>query len=63
MRKMSSTYSESGSAKVASCNFCRRILGKEYYYRCHFCGATYCYIHMAKHSRAHKATMQVVVGS
>ena len=51
---MSSTYPETGAARLLSCNFCSKLLGKEYYFRCHICGATYCYIHMTKHSRAHK---------
>jgi hypothetical protein len=28
-------------------------LGSEYYYTCHLCKATYCYIHAPKHARAH----------
>jgi hypothetical protein len=38
-----------------------KVLGKQYHYTCHICGATYCYIHITKHARAHKATMQVAL--
>ncbi|MDA4136780.1 MAG: hypothetical protein OK449_07280 [Thaumarchaeota archaeon] len=51
---MSRTYPETTSAKVATCNYCSKALGKEYYFTCHVCDATYCYIHMTKHSRSHK---------
>jgi tRNA(Ile2) C34 agmatinyltransferase TiaS len=54
---MSANHSEPETTKVVSCNFCSKLLGKEYYFRCHICGATYCYIHMTKHSRAHKPPM------
>jgi len=47
-------YSETKARSVATCSFCGRTLGKENYFTCHVCGATYCYIHMVKHSRAHK---------
>jgi len=50
---------ETGTSKVEKCNFCMKVLGKQYHYICHICGATYCYIHITKHARAHKATMQV----
>ncbi|MGA2666085.1 MAG: hypothetical protein ABSF83_14185 [Nitrososphaerales archaeon] len=60
---MSSAYRETGAKEVAACNFCSKQLGKEYYFRCHVCGATYCYIHMTKHSRAHKPAMPVPVSS
>ncbi len=37
-----------------TCNFCGRKFDLGYNYTCHVCGATYCYIHMSKHSRAHR---------
>ena len=52
--KMSKMYSETGVSQVVSCNFCGKLLGREYYFKCHVCGATYCYIHIPKHSRAHR---------
>ena len=58
---MNSLHPETGTSKVAKCNFCMKVLGKQYHYTCHICGATYCYIHMTKHARAHKATMQVAL--
>ncbi len=60
---MSGTYPETGAGKVASCNFCNKLLGKEYYFECHICGATYCYLHMTKHSRAHKPKLPVPVSN
>jgi predicted transcriptional regulator len=41
-----------------ACNFCGRSLGREYFFTCHICGAKYCYIHMAAHSRAHRPPTQ-----
>jgi len=41
-------------AKADGCNYCGKVLGQEYYFTCHVCGATYCYIHMYRHGRAHK---------
>ena len=58
---MSSIRPETGNPDMQKCNFCMRVLGKQYHYICHICGATYCYIHMTKHARAHKATMKVSV--
>jgi hypothetical protein len=46
--------------KVATCNFCSKVLGKQYYFTCHICGATYCYIHMSKHARSHRPPMPLV---
>lgn len=59
---MDRTYPETGTARANKCNYCMKVLGREYFYTCHICGATYCYIHMTKHARAHKATMQVAMG-
>ena len=56
---MDRAYTEAGTRGITKCNFCMKTLRKEYYYTCHICGATYCYIHTTKHARAHKATMQV----
>jgi len=60
---MSKPYPETGASGVVSCNFCSKLLGREYYFKCHICGATYCYIHMTKHSRAHKPTVPVTYSS
>jgi hypothetical protein len=58
---MSSTYPATGSSKAAMCNYCSKVLGKQYYFTCHICGATYCYIHITKHSRFHKPAASIVV--
>ncbi len=47
-------YPESKQSKTASCVFCGKALGKEYFFTCHVCGAKYCYIHMYRHGRAHR---------
>lgn len=44
---------ETKMKKVSTCSFCGRTLGSEYHFTCHICDATYCYIHMWKHSKAH----------
>ena len=49
----SSTKETSLDNRGTSCDFCGRLLGNDYYYSCLECGATYCYVHMTKHSRAH----------
>lgn len=49
-------YPESRAAKTASCSFCGKTLGKEYFFTCHVCGAKYCYIHLYRHGRAHRLT-------
>lgn len=51
----SDLYPESKTSKTASCSFCGKTLGKEYFFSCHVCGATYCYIHMYRHGKAHRA--------
>jgi hypothetical protein len=35
------------------CRYCGGRLRLGYHFTCHICGETYCYIHMARHSRAH----------
>ena len=47
------------SAVASHCRFCGLALGREYYFTCHICGATYCYIHMWRHSRAHPTMASV----
>ncbi len=37
-----------------TCHFCGRKFDLGYHYTCHICGATYCYIHMSRHVRAHR---------
>jgi hypothetical protein len=59
--ELTSTYSETRASRVVACNFCSKLLGREYFFQCHICGATYCYIHMTKHSRAHKPAVPVVL--
>jgi hypothetical protein len=38
---------------VPICLFCGGELDLGYHYTCQICGATYCYIHMDRHRRAH----------
>ena len=57
---MSGTYPET-KTKAVACNFCGRVLGKEYYFTCHVCGATYCYTHMYRHAKAHRYTTAPVI--
>lgn len=38
---------------VSFCQYCGARLHLGYHFRCHVCGDSYCYIHMARHSRAH----------
>lgn len=57
---MSSTLPDQGAARVATCNYCSKVLGKQYYFTCHICGATYCYIHLAKHGKFHKAPLPLL---
>jgi len=45
---------ETGTQRSASCSFCGKALGKEYFFTCHVCGAKYCYIHMYRHGKAHR---------
>ncbi len=35
------------------CQYCGGRLHLGYHFECHICGDAYCYIHMARHSRAH----------
>ncbi len=58
-RMSNDMYPESKTAKTASCSFCGKALGKEYFFVCHICGAKYCYTHMYRHGRAHKAQPKV----
>ncbi|MDA4117594.1 MAG: hypothetical protein OK455_04540 [Thaumarchaeota archaeon] len=38
-----------------SCQYCRMTLTAQgYHFTCHLCGATFCYIHMSRHSGAHR---------
>lgn len=50
---MSQTEPKLNKKQGSSCSFCGKALGKEYFFTCHVCGATYCYIHKSHHSRAH----------
>ena len=36
-----------------TCRFCGGKFDLGYHFLCHTCGATYCYIHMGRHARAH----------
>ena len=39
------------------CQYCGRRLHLGYHFECHICGEAYCYIHMARHSRAHASVL------
>ncbi len=39
--------------REAFCQYCGGKLSFGFHFTCHVCGGAYCYIHMAKHSRAH----------
>jgi hypothetical protein len=41
-----------------TCRFCGGKFDLGYHYMCHACGATYCYIHMGRHMRAHSPSGQ-----
>ncbi len=44
------------SDKRPTCLYCGKTLRNlGYYFTCHVCGATYCYIHMRHHANAHAA--------
>lgn len=48
--------SEAAHAQFNCETFCRYCGGKlrlGYHFTCHVCGDAYCYIHMARHTRAH----------
>ena len=57
---MEGIYPETKS-KSDGCSYCGKVLGKEYYFTCHVCGATYCYTHMYRHSRAHNVRTTPVI--
>ena len=39
--------------KRTYCEYCGGRLDLGYYFTCHICEKTYCYVHMTRHSRAH----------
>ncbi|MDA4115180.1 MAG: hypothetical protein OK442_01330 [Thaumarchaeota archaeon] len=41
------------SKRETFCQYCGGKLHLGYNFTCHVCGDAYCYIHMAKHARAH----------
>ena len=48
------TWKGSETRERHRCCFCGETSDLGYHYACHICGATYCYIHMNKHARAHR---------
>ncbi len=38
-------YADTKAKVEVTCGFCGRALGKEFYFTCHVCTATYCYAH------------------
>ena len=50
---MSETTHAQTKRSTAFCQYCGGKLNLGYFYKCHVCGETYCYIHMTRHSRAH----------
>jgi hypothetical protein len=44
------------------CHYCGGKLDDYgYHWKCHVCGAAYCYVHMARHDRAHPRPHSEVV--
>jgi hypothetical protein len=41
------------SKRETFCQYCGGKLHLGYHFTCHICGDAYCYIHMARHARAH----------
>jgi hypothetical protein len=41
---------EAVAKQVVACYFCRKRLADEYFFTCIKCDASYCYIHMSRHS-------------
>ena len=39
--------------RETSCQYCGGKLNLGYHFTCHICGDAYCYVHMARHARAH----------
>jgi hypothetical protein len=48
------TWKEAETREKSSCSFCGASSDIGYHFVCHMCGATYCYIHMNKHAKAHR---------
>jgi hypothetical protein len=46
---------ETETQNQPTCRFCGGKFDLGYHYMCRTCGATYCYIHMSKHMRAHSS--------
>lgn len=45
--------------REAFCQYCGGRLQLGYHFTCHICGDAYCYIHMARHARAHAPGQEV----
>jgi hypothetical protein len=50
---MSETTTHAQVNREAFCVYCGGKLNLGYHFMCHLCGGIYCYIHMARHARAH----------
>lgn len=42
------------------CQYCGGKLELGFHFKCHVCGANYCYIHMRRHDGAHPRVPQVI---
>ena len=51
------------SSRETFCQYCGGKVHLGYYFACHVCGTAYCYIHMAKHSKAHAQGAQSETGA
>jgi tRNA(Ile2) C34 agmatinyltransferase TiaS len=60
------SMSEATHAQSKEAHFCRYCGGRlnlGYHFTCHYCGETYCYIHLSKHARAHAPRMLPIQAS
>jgi hypothetical protein len=44
--------------KASHCAYCGEKLVLGYWWTCHTCGATYCFVHMTKHRNAHPSMLK-----
>jgi hypothetical protein len=47
--------------KVAHCAFCGQRLNLGFFFMCHLCGSTYCYIHMGRHGSNHSKKREEIL--
>ncbi|MBI3858806.1 MAG: hypothetical protein HY296_00985 [Thaumarchaeota archaeon] len=58
---MSRTVFQGPAQKASSvCGYCGRTLGSGFFYKCHVCGATYCYAHSPQKCDHKQAKLPIV---